>query len=324
MRILVTGGAGYIGSITVKCLQKNSVDVVVLDNLVYGHKDSVSCPLIVEDLVDKERVFLALKDYQFDAVIHFAAYALAGESMVHPYKYFYNNIQGGLNLLELMKEKSIPYIVYSSSCAVYGSPKSLPVKESDPTIPESVYGESKLMFEKLLSWYEQIYDIKSISLRYFNAAGASLDSELGENHDPETHLIPTAINCLLEGKELKIFGNNYQTKDGTCIRDYVHVEDLAVAHLHAIQKLESDGTSAIYNLGSGKGYSNLEVVRMIEKVSGSKLNIKYTNTRVGDPPAVYADIKKAKNEINFSPKYSDLKTIVETACKWHKNEHKGL
>ncbi len=317
MRILVTGGAGYIGSITVKRLQKDGFDVVVLDNLLCGHKSSVTCPLIVEDLVDRERLFFVLKDYQFNAVIHFAAYSLVGESMTKPYKYFYNNIQGGLNLLEFMKEKSIPYIIYSSSCAVYGTPNKLPVEESEPKVPESVYGESKLMFESMLSWYAKLYNIKFINLRYFNAAGASLDGKLGERHEPETHIIPTAIKCALENERFTIFGKNYKTPDGTCIRDYIHVEDIAIAHIQALKKIISDNKSDNYNLGSGVGHSNLEVVRMIEDVSGLKLDIDYADAGIGDPPIIYANCDKAKRELNFIPKYSDLKTIVETAYRWH-------
>lgn len=320
MKVLITGGAGYMGSMTVRRLQQEGFDVVVLDNLSYGHKNSVTCSLIVENLINREKLSFALRDYHFDAVIHFAAYALAGESMVKPYKYFYNNIQGGLNLLELMKEKSIPYIVYSSSCAVYGTPKKLPVEESDPKIPESIYGESKLMFESMLSWYAKLYDIKFVNLRCFNAAGASLDGKLGEHHEPETHIIPTAIKCALEGKKFQILGKNYKTPDGTCIRDYIHIEDLAIAHIQALKKITSNNKSDTYNLGSGIGHSNLEVVKMIESVSGLKLNIRYAEARAGDPPVIYANGEKAKRELNFIPKHSDLRTIIETAYKWHKSQ----
>lgn len=323
MKILVTGGAGYIGSVTVERLQKEGYGVVVLDNLLYGHRNSVICPLVAEDLTNREKVFLALKDYRFDAVIHFAAYALAGESMVKPYKYFYNNIQGGLNLLEFMKEMSIPYIIHSSSCAVYGTPRKLPVEESEAKIPESIYGESKLMFEFMLSWYARLYNIKFINLRYFNAAGASLDGKLGENHEPETHIIPTAIKCAMNGKKFQIFGKNYGIPDGTCIRDYVHVEDLATAHIQALKKIVSDNKSNIYNLGSGVGHSNLEVSKMVKDVSSLKLDIEYAEARIGDPPIIYANCEKAKRELNFIPKYSDLKTIVETAYKWH-SSHPSL
>lgn len=318
MKVLVTGGAGYIGSVTVKHLQKKGFDVVVLDNLSHGNRNSVNCPLIIEDLVNKKRLFSALKNYRFDAVIHLAAYVLAGESMVKPYEYFYNNVQGGLNLLELMKEKSIPYIIYSSSSAVYGASEKLPVKESDSKIPKSVYGESKLIFENILNWYAKIYGFKFINLRYFNAAGASLDGKLGDCYKPEVRLIPRAIRCVLEGKKFSIFGKNYKTPDGTCIRDYLHVEDVAIANVLALKRITKGNKNGVYNLGSGRGYSNLEVLKMVEKVSGLKLNTEFAKARAGDPPAICANIKRAKKELSFIPKYSDLKTIVETSYRWQK------
>lgn len=317
MTILLTGGAGYIGSITAKHLQKIGADVIVLDNLKNGYKDSIKCPLIVQDLTNKRELFLALKNYNIDAVIHFAASTSPNESMSSPYSYFHNNIQGGLNLLELMKIKSIPYIVYSSSCAVYGSPKNIPVRETDRKRPISVYGESKLMFESILKWYAQLFDIKYISLRYFNVAGASLDGSLGENHKPETHIIPNIIKCIIEGKRFQIFGKDFNTPDGTCIRDYIHVEDLALAHVLALNKLKSDNKSGIYNLGSGIGYSNLEIIKMIEKTTGLKLDFEYSAARTGDPPIICANIDKAIKELKFKPKYSDLKTIIKTAYEWH-------
>lgn len=318
MNILVTGGAGYIGSLTVKQLLTKGHNVIVFDNLEYGHKEAVDCPLVVGDLADKKALFSALKDYNFDAVLHFAAYALAGESMINPYKYFYNNIQGGLNLLELMKEKSTRYMIFSSSCSVYGMPEKLPVTESLRVNPVSVYGESKAMFEDILGWYSKIYDIRYTILRYFNAAGASLDETLGENHNPETHIIPNAINCVLNNKEFTLYGNRYNTPDGTCIRDYVHIEDLALAHILALEKIVKEGKNKIYNLGSGKGYSNLEIINMIEKVSNKKLKVKVEKPRQGDPPVIYANGQKAKNELGFTPKYSDLETIIKTAYGWAK------
>jgi UDP-glucose 4-epimerase len=320
MKILVTGGAGYIGSVTVKRLLEKKHDVTVLDNLIYGHRESVTCPLIVEDLTNKDRLFSTLKNSNFDAVIHFAAYALAGESMTDPYKYFYNNIQGGLNLLELMKEKSIKYIIFSSSCSVYGNPNTLPVIESTPISPVSVYGESKAMFENILSWYSKIFGIKYVALRYFNAAGASLDGTLGENHSPETHIIPTAISCAIKDREFSIFGKDYKTPDGTCIRDYIHVEDLANVHILALQKIIKENKNDIYNIGSGKGYSNLEIVRMVEDVSNTKLKLKYEKPRLGDPPVIYANNKKATDELGFIPKYSELRTIIETAYNWLRHD----
>lgn len=317
MKILVTGGAGYIGSITVKLLQEKGHQPIVFDNLIYGHKEAVSCPLIVGDLLDKEFLFKSLENESFDAVIHFAAYALAGESMDNPYKYFHNNIQGGLNLLDLMKEKKIPNIIFSSTCSIYGTPKVLPVSEKEEKKPESVYGESKLMFEKILGWYDTIYGIKHINLRYFNAAGAAPDGTLGENHDPETHIIPVAIKAAMDNQPFNLFGDDYPTKDGTCIRDYIHVQDLAEAHIQAINKLTETKVSDVFNLGTGNGYSNLEILEMIKKVSGINLEVVKKPRRAGDPPIIFADNTKARAELGFSPKYSDLETIVKTAWQWH-------
>lgn len=318
MKILVTGGAGYIGSITVKQLLQKGYEVVVFDNLVYGHESAVTCKLVKGDLVDKDFLFESLKDEQFDAVIHFAAYALAGDSMENPYKYFYGNIQGGLNLLEFMREKKIPSLIFSSTCAIYGTPGKLPVTEDEKKKPESVYGESKLMFETILDWYEKLYGITHINLRYFNACGAALDGSLGEEHNPETHIIPVAIKHALEGKPFTLFGNDYPTPDGTCIRDYIHVEDLATAHIQALEKLQQGGKSGSYNLGTGNGYSNLQVLDMIKKVSNIDLQIDVKPRRPGDPPQIYADNTKAKSLLGFNPQYSDLETIVTTAWNWHK------
>lgn len=321
MKILVTGGAGYIGSITVKRLLKEGHEVVVFDNLVYGHKEAVSCKLIQGDLVDKDYLFSSLKGEQFDAVIHFAAYALAGESMKDPHKYFSNNILGGLNLLEYMVNKKIPYIIFSSTCAIYGTPKILPVTELTEKHPESVYGESKLMFENILFWYETIYQIKHINLRYFNAAGASLDGALGEEHNPETHIIPLAIKVALgKQNEFVLNGNDYDTPDGTAIRDYIHVEDLASAHILALKMLRETNKSDTLNLGAGKGYSNIEVVDTVKEISGKNFPITIAPRRAGDPPIIFADSTKAKNILKFIPQYSDLHTIVKSAWMWHQKK----
>ncbi len=317
MRILVTGGAGYIGSITVKNLQGEGHDVVVFDNLSYGHKESVSCPLIVGDLVDKQFLFKSFENQKFDGVIHFAAYALAGESMKDPNKYFFNNIVGGLNLLELMKRNQINNIVFSSTCAIYGTPNKLPVTEDESKKPESVYGQSKLMFEKILEWYDKLFRIKYINLRYFNAAGAVLDGSLGEWHNPETHIIPRAIGSALSNTPFFLYGDDYDTPDGTCIRDYIHVLDLASAHIAALNKLKESNKSDFFNLGAGKGYSNLEVIGMIKEVSGVNFPVEKKPRRPGDPAIVYADNSKAKEKLGFDPKHSDLETIVKTAWQWH-------
>lgn len=321
MKILVTGGAGYIGSITVKRLLEKNYNVTVVDNLVYGHKDAVSCELLIGDLTDKTFLLKNLEGRSFDAVIHFAAYALAGESMEKPYKYFHNNIIGGLNLLEYMREKQIKNIVFSSTCAIFGTPNKMPVSENLEKKPESVYGESKLMFENVLSWYNKIYGIKYINLRYFNAAGASLDGDLGENHNPETHIIPLAIQAAL-GKidKFTLFGDDYPTKDGTCIRDYVHVEDLATVHIQALSKLNENNQSDGFNIGTGYGYTNKEVIDMVKKVSGVDFTIEISQRRIGDPSEIFADNKKAKEKLGFAPEFSDLETIVKTAWQWHKSK----
>ncbi len=321
MKILVTGGAGYIGSITVKNLQKLGHEVTVFDNLVHGHRESVSCRLIVGDLLDKKDLLSLAKEH-FDGVIHFAAYALAGESMQIPAIYFQNNVLGGLNLLEFMKDQRISNIIFSSTCAIYGTPNVLPVTENSEKVPESVYGESKLMFEKVLDWYDKIYGIKHMNLRYFNAAGAALDGTLGENHDQETHIIPIAIQSALNKTPFALFGNDYPTADGTCIRDYIHVEDLAAVHILALERLLKNKVSNSFNLGTGKGYSNLQVLEMVKKVTGLDLEVVIKKRRWGDAPEIFADNSKVKEELNFQPRYSDLETIVKTAWEWHRKNLK--
>lgn len=323
MKILVTGGAGYIGSVAVKELILQGYDVVVFDNLIYGHKEAVPCKLVVGDLLDREALKKTLSGERFDAVMHFAAYALAGESMRKPDKYFHNNVLGGLNLLEFMHEQKIPYIIFSSTCAIYGTPVLLPVSENEAMKPESVYGESKLMFEKILKWYENIYGIRHINLRYFNAAGAAIDGSTGENHNPETHIIPIAIETALgQRSTFQLYGNDYHTPDGTCIRDYIHVEDLALVHVLALKKLIETNKSESFNLGTGKGYSNKQVLEMVKKISGVDFKIEIKERRKGDPAIVYADNKKAKEELGFNPVNSDIETIIKTAWEWHKKSSK--
>jgi len=325
MKILVTGGAGYIGSHTVDLLQKEGYEVVVFDNLVYGHKEAVSCPLVVGDLLDKKAVRKVFEENKFTAVIHFAAYALAGESMSKPGKYFENNILGGLNLLEVMKDFGVKYIVFSSTCAVYGYPEKLPVTEESPLKPVSVYGESKLTFEKILRWYDEIYGIKNICLRYFNAAGADLEGRIGEDHQPETHIIPLAIKTALgQQKEFTLFGDDYPTPDGTCIRDYIHVLDLASAHMKALEFLRKENRSDIFNVGTGNGYSNKQILEMVKKISGVDFPIKIAPRRPGDPAAIWADNKKIKKVLGWQPKYSDLETIIRSAWKWHQSHPFGF
>lgn len=315
-KILVTGGAGYIGSVTVARLLEKGCEVVVFDNLSQGNKTTLSCPLIVGDLMNPTD-FAKLDVYDFDGVIHFAALALAGESMQKPDLYFKNNIIGGINLLEYMKERKIPHIVFSSTCAIYGTPEKVPVSEAESKKPESVYGESKLAFEKILFWYDKIYGIKNMCLRYFNACGASLDGKLGEMHHPETHIIPIAIQAALTNSWFPLFGTNYPTPDGTCIRDYIHVEDLASAHMLAIERLSTTKESDFFNLGTGTGYSNKQIIDMIKKVSGKDFPIEEKPRRAGDPSSIYADNRKAVSVLGWQPVHSDLETIVTTAWKFH-------
>lgn len=318
MKVLVTGGAGYIGSITVKRLLDAGHDVVVFDNLSQGHKETVSCKLVQGDLLNPKDLENGLANESFDGVIHFAASALAGESMENPYKYFQNNIIGGLNLLEYMKLKKVALIIFSSTCAIYGYPEKVPVTEDESKKPESVYGESKLAFEKVLYWYDQLYAIKYINLRYFNAAGAALDGSLGEKHNPETHIIPVAFNQAAKHKPFSLFGTDYPTKDGTCVRDYIHVEDLATAHIQALEYVARTKASDCFNLGTGNGYSNREVLKMVQKVTGIDFPIIEKPRRPGDAAVIYADNVKAVRLLGFKPLHSDLETIVKTAWEWHR------
>lgn len=325
MKILVTGGAGYIGSHTVKELLAAGHEVIVFDNLVYGHKEAVSCPLVVGDLLHKREINAVFNQNRFDGVIHFAAYALVGESMANPAKYFENNILGGINLLDEMRDHQISKIVFSSTCAIYGFPEKLPVVEEESKKPVSVYGESKLLFERVLSWYDRLFNIKNICLRYFNAAGASLDGSLGEDHTPETHLMPLVMQTALGQREkVVIFGDDYQTPDGTNIRDYIHVLDLAGAHLKALEYLAKEKASDYFNVGTGNGYSVKQIIEMVKKVSGTNFPVEIGLRRPGDPDAVYADNAKIKKVLGWEPRYSDLETISKTAWAWHSSHPNGF
>lgn len=317
MNILVTGGAGYIGSITTRLLAEAGHTAVVFDNLSTGYKDTVQTTLVVGDLRQKQDLEKVFSEHRFDMVVHFAAKALAGESMKTPYEYYENNVLGGLNLLEAMRIHDCRNIIFSSTCAVYGYPEHLPVTEDEKINPESVYGSSKRMFEEILFWYEKIYGIRHVILRYFNASGAALDGSLGENHVPETHIIPIAFDVALGKKPaFSVFGTDYDTPDGTCIRDYIHVLDLADAHKRAAEYLTAGSGSNIFNLGVGKGYSNLEVLTMIEKVTGRTVQRTLEQRRPGDPACIYARNDKAKQVLGWNPRYSDLETIISTAWKW--------
>jgi len=293
--------------------------VIVVDSLERGHRGSVdsNAKLIVGNLLDKEFVSSVFKDNRFDAVIHFSGYISMGESMENPYIYFQNNFLSSLNLMEEMVKTKTDRLIFSSTAGVYGNPIKLPISEDHPKNPENPYGESKLMVEKLISWYQKTHGLNSVVLRYFNASGASLDGKLGENHNPESHIIPNVIKAILTGSVFKLFGTNYDTKDGTCVRDYIHVVDLVEAHVLAVEKLMKDKGMFVYNVGTGNGHSNREIIEMAKKISGKDLQVEESERRPGDANALIADASKIKRELGFNPKYSDLETIVKTAWKWH-------
>lgn len=326
-KILVTGGAGYIGSFTVAALKGSGFEPIVFDNLETGHREAIpDIKLYVGNLQkDTARLKRVFKKEKPEAVIHFAAYIDVGESVKNPQRYFLNNVVGSLNLLRAMIENKVLKIVFSSSAAVYGEPTKIPIKEDDPKVPTNPYGESKLIVEKILEWYTRGYSLSAISLRYFNAAGAALDASLGQDYPKPTHLITRACEAALgKRKDFKIFGNDYDIPDGTCIRDYIHVLDLAQAHLLALEFLEkADSGFNAYNVGTGKGYSVREVVKMAKKVSGVSFPSPVGPRRPGDPARLIASPEKIKKEFGFRSKYSDLETIVKTAWAWHKNHPDG-
>ncbi|MCF7861676.1 UDP-glucose 4-epimerase GalE [Candidatus Woesearchaeota archaeon] len=324
MKILVTGGSGYIGSHTVRLLLKAGYEVVVYDNLVYGHKESLpeDIPFVHGDLADKELLIRTFNEHNIDAVIHFASYIVVSESCTDPIKYFRNNTLDGFVLLEAMKECGVKRIVFSSSAAVYGDPVNVPIKETDPKLPTNAYGDTKLIFETMLKWFDSAYGIKFAALRYFNASGASESGDIGEDHDPETHLIPLVVQAAMGQRDsITIFGEDYETPDGTCVRDYVHVNDLAKAHIKALEYIK-DNPSDAFNLGSGTGYSVKEIIDMVEEVSGVKLTREIGERRDGDPPKLVADHGHAKDKLGWEPEY-DLRRIIETAWNWHKSHPDG-
>ncbi len=313
MRILVTGGAGYIGSVVVKELVDDAHQVVVIDNLQTGHRDAVSlgARFVRGDLSDLALLRQVMTEERTEAVVHFAAEALVGDSMKNPTKFFRNNLCCGVNLLDAMVQTGVRRIVFSSSAAVYGEPKRVPIREEDATAPTNPYGESKLAFEKILRWYREIHGIEFVALRYFNAAGAA--GPLGEDHHPETHLVPIVLMtaaALLP--VLTVNGDDYDTEDGTCVRDFVHVLDLASAHILALQ----ESHSKIYNIGTGKGYSVKEVIAAAEEVTGKRIPIEIGRRRPGDPARLVADGSKIQRELHWQPKHSDMTTILESSWKW--------
>ncbi len=322
--ILVTGAAGYIGSHVVKELLQRGHHPIVYDNLQTGHRKAVGdVPFIHGDLSDHEKLKQTLQSYAVQSVMHFAADSLVGESVREPLKYFNNNVKNGLQLLDVMEQLGIDKMVFSSSAAVYGEPREVPIMEDHPCQPTNPYGETKWIFEKILRAYHQSGKIRSISLRYFNAAGADPGGDLGEDHAQETHLIPIGLLAVLDGKPVSIFGTDYDTPDGTCIRDYIHVTDLAQAHILALERLEAGGGSAAYNLGNGNGYSVKEVIEMIKEVTRKATVTAEAARRPGDPARLVASSDKIRNELAWTPLYPDLASIIETAWQWHRNHPRG-
>lgn len=318
-QILVTGGAGYIGSHAAKALAESGFEPVVFDNLERGHREAVKWgPFIESDLANIELVQQVLKKYKIEAVIHFAANSLVGESMQNPRQYFHNNVVNTLNLLNAMNDAGVKKVVFSSTAATYGDPTEIPITENHSQLPVNPYGESKLFIEKTLRWYGVSYGLQWVALRYFNAAGADPDGEIGEDHDQETHLIPLILQAV-SGKRaaIDIYGTDYPTPDGTAVRDYIHVTDLADAHVRALHYLNQGGESIAMNLGTGRGYSVKEVIAMVGKVASKPVPSRETSRRLGDPPVLIASASKAKEILKWHTHYSDLENIVETAWQWH-------
>ncbi|MBM7853718.1 UDP-glucose 4-epimerase [Desulfohalotomaculum tongense] len=319
-KILVAGGAGYIGSHTCKVLAEAGYEPVVYDNLVYGHREFVKWgPFEEGDLLDRERLNEVFKKYCIDSVMHFAAFSCVGESVENPIKYYRNNVTGTINLLEAAVNHGVLKVVFSSTCSTYGNPVSIPIDEQHPQVPINPYGMSKLMVEKILDDFDSAYKLKSVKLRYFNAAGADPSAEIGEKHNPETHLIPVVLDAAAGRRPyITIFGTDYDTKDGTCIRDFIHVNDLADAHLLALQYLENGGDSEAFNLGNGQGYSVKEVIYTVQKVTGQKIKIVEGARRPGDPPVLVGSSQKIQRMLKWAPQYNDLEIIIEDAWRWHK------
>lgn len=326
MAVLVSGGAGYIGSHTALELMQQGREVIYFDNLQKGHKRAVlGDKFYIADLRDQEALEKVFQENEIEAVVQFAADSLVGESVTVPFKYYNNNVISTLRLLETMVKYDVKKIVFSSTAATYGQPKRVPILESDETLPTNPYGETKLAVERLLKWADNAYGIKYVALRYFNAAGADRSGRIGEDHSPESHLIPIILQAALGQRDhVEIYGDDYDTPDGSCIRDYIHVTDLANAHIRAIEKLERDNTSAVYNLGNGKGFSVKEVIDVARKVTGVNIKADIAPRRAGDPAVLVASSEKAKKELGWNPVYGDLETIIETAWQWHKNNPEGF
>lgn len=324
MRVLVTGGAGYIGSFTTRALQEVGHEVVVFDNLSYGHRQAVDAELVVADLGDVPAIDACMEAGRFDAIMHFAASIEAGESMKHADLFFQNNVVNSINLLNAAVRHGIDKLVFSSTAAVYGDEVVLPIKETEPKTPTNTYGETKLEVERALPWYDLVHSLRSVSLRYFNAAGGALDGSMGQDHEPATHLITVAIKAALGIiPRFPLFGDDYPTPDGTCIRDYIHVLDLASAHIVALDHLARGGGSDVFNVGTGIGHSNLEVIETVKRISGVDFPVDVKGRRPGDTAELMADATKLRSQLGWEPRYSDLDTLVGSAWEWHRTHPQG-
>jgi UDP-glucose-4-epimerase GalE len=322
--VLVTGGAGYIGSHAAKALRRAGYDVVIYDDLSAGHRAAaLGAPLVEGDIHDGARVATALREHRVEAVMHFAAWLSVSDSVADPRGYYWNNVGGTLALLDAMTSAGVSRLVFSSSAAVFGDPVETPIGESHPTRPVNAYGETKLAIERALPHYGRAYGLRSISLRYFNAAGADPEGQLGEDHEPETHLIPRAIDAALGGEPLEIFGADYATPDGTCLRDYVHVTDLAAAHVLALGALEREAPTGVYNLGAGRPVSVREVVAAVERVTGRTVPSRLAPRRAGDPAVLFASSAAIARDLGWRPEHGDLDTMVRTAWRWREAHPRG-
>lgn len=320
--ILIVGGAGYIGSHVNKELNKRGYDTIVYDNLIYGHKEAVKWGMFeYGDLRDTTKLEEVFNKYDIEAVFHFAAFAYVGESVTNPSKYYNNNVAATINLLDAMVRHNVKYFVFSSTCATYGQPDKMPITEDMPQKPINPYGASKLMVERILEDYETAYGLHSVCLRYFNAAGDDPDGEIGESHTPETHIIPLILDAALGKREsIKVFGTDYDTKDGSCIRDYIHVLDLADAHIRALEYMKKENISNRFNLGTSNGTSVIEMVEAAKKITGVDFKVVYAERRPGDPAELVGSNIKAKEILGWEPKYSDVETILKDAWNWQKGK----
>jgi UDP-glucose 4-epimerase len=325
MAVLVTGGLGYVGSHSVKQLVERGEDVIVLDNLLFGHKEAAcGSRVVIGDIGDRDLLRSLFSNNRIDAVMHFAALADVPESVADPRKYYDVNISRSLAMLDVMLEHDVKMMIFSSSAATFGEPKVVPIPEDHPKDPTNPYGRSKLMLEEILREYERAYGLRAISLRYFNASGADPSGEIGEDHTPEHHLVPIVIQVALGQREkVNVYGTDWPTRDGTCVRDYVHVTDLAQAHLRGLDALRNGHATAEYNLGNGSGYTVMEVIRTVEEVTKRKINSVSAERRPGDPAVLVASSEKIMRDLGWKPQFPELRTIIETAWKWHSTHPNG-